>query len=45
MISAIKPAAGKRKNGFDKLPDVWFISSDAPMYSRNIGEETEVKTN
>lgn len=35
---------GERKNRFDKFPDVRFISSYVPLYSRNIGKETEVKT-
>ena len=45
MTATIKPIAGKRENGFDKFPGVRFMSPDAPPYSRNIGKETEVKTN
>ena len=45
MTATIKPIAGKRKNGFDKFPGVRSVSPDAPPYSRNIGKETEVKTN
>ena len=45
MTATIKTVAGKRENGFDKFPGVRFMSSDVPPYSRNIGKETEVKTN
>jgi hypothetical protein len=43
VTAAIKPIAGKRENGFDKFSGVRFMSSDAPLYSRNIGKETESK--
>ncbi len=33
-----RPIAVKRKNGFDRFPDVRFMSSDAPLYPRNIGK-------
>jgi hypothetical protein len=45
VTTTIKHIAGKCENGFDKFPDVMFMSSDVPPYSRNIGKETEVKTN
>jgi len=45
VTAAIKPIAENRENGFDKFPDVRFISSVEPPYSRNIGKEIEVKTN
>ena len=45
VIAMTKPIAGIRENGFDKFPGVRFMSSDVPTYSRNIGKETEVKTN
>lgn len=45
VIAMTKPIAGIRENGFDKFPGVRFMSSDVPTNSRNIGKETEVKTN
>ncbi|MBA7615512.1 hypothetical protein ES703_22793 [subsurface metagenome] len=45
VTATIKPVAGKRKNGFDKFPDIRFMASDVPLYSRNIGKKTAVKTN
>ena len=44
-MNKIKLIVGKRENGFDKFSGVRFMLSDAPLYSRNIGKETEVKTN
>jgi hypothetical protein len=45
LTATIKPIRGNRENGFYKFPDVSFISPDATPYSRNVGEETELKTN
>ncbi len=40
-----KLVAGNSENGFDKFPNVGFISSDVLPYLRNIGNEAEVKIN
>ena len=42
---AAKLIARKGKNGFDKFTGVKFTSPDAPPYSRNIDQGTDVKTN
>jgi len=40
-----KLVAGNRENGFDKFPNVGFISPDVLTYLQNIGKEAEVETN
>ena len=45
VTATIKPIAGKREKGFNTFQGVRFMSFDVLPYSRNIGKETEVKTN
>jgi hypothetical protein len=45
VTAKIKTIAGKRENGFNTFPGVRFMQFDVPPYSRNIGKETEAKTN